>query len=58
MHPQDVLTSGTCIFTCTHLWNMHPQHVLTDIVEALHVLILVPGGLGNNVLWEKEKTQD
>jgi hypothetical protein len=43
---------------CTHLWNMHPQHVLTDIVEALHVLILVPGGLGNNVLWEKEKTQD
>ncbi len=69
MKSQRVLTSGTCILRmyslmehasleCTHLRNMHPQHVLTDIVEALHVLILVPGGLGYNVLCEKEKTQD
>jgi hypothetical protein len=67
MHPQDVLTTGTCILSmysplklassaCTHLWNMHPQHVLADVVKAFHVLILVPGGLGYNVLCEKEKT--
>jgi hypothetical protein len=37
---------------------MHPEHVLADVVEALHVLILVPGGLGYDILCEKEKTQD
>ena len=42
MHPEHVLAD--------YLWYMHPEHVLADIVKALHVLVLVPGGLGYYVL--------
>lgn len=30
--------------------NLHPDHVLADVVEDLHVLVLAPGGLGNDLL--------
>ena len=30
--------------------DLHPNHVLTNIVEYLHVLILGSGGLSNDLL--------
>ncbi len=39
----------------TDLWNVHSQHVLADTVEAFHVLVLVPGGLGDDVLRENQE---
>ena len=29
---------------------LHPDHVLADVVEYLHVLVLAPGGLGDDLL--------
>ena len=30
--------------------NLHPDHVLVDVVEYLHVLVLVPSGLSDDLL--------
>ena len=49
------VSAGTLTTVCVCDWksifsHLHPDHVLADVVEDLHVLVLASGGLGDDLL--------
>ena len=49
------VSAGTLTTVCVCDWksifsHLHPDHVLADVVEDLHVLVLAPGGLSDDLL--------